>query len=417
MVTKLLKIMPLMALASSLVFTSCEKSNDDKPTADAPAFAYGAESESSFYITTFGEIPETGSLTSDFSHAATLISGHLCMAKYGDYIYANSGAMGDGNGGEQTLHKYAINEDEGLTEIAELTFANSPSVIEIIFASETKAYACCYKTGSLIIFNPSTMQQTGTLDLSSYAASGNVWGYTETVPADGNPDAGNGIIVDGKLYLPLNQFNGGMTTWQPLDVDGQIAIIDVATDKVDKVITTPDVKVLGMAGHTTPIVFGDYIYFCSGPFAAMFGMPDGFVRVNKNTQEFDGSYHIAFSDLDGAEKGSYCMQMSGANGKLYFMMYKESLKSNDDSEDYVNNKVNVPYELDVQTGKGKMLDLPATSSWSAQASLTKDDYVLFGLHALAGSGFYRYYPSTGECDAVPTVVTPCGAYKIIDLED
>lgn len=406
-----------MAIAASLVFTSCEKDPKDDPDSSTPKYAYGAQSEGSFYLTTFGEIPETGYITSTFLNATTLISGHLSFEKFGDYIYANSGAMGDGNGGEQTLRKYSINENEGLTEVSTLTFANSPSVVEIIFASETKAYACCFKSGSLIIFNPTTMQQTGTLDLSSYAATGNVWGYTETVPSDGNPDAGNGIIVNGKLYLPLNQFNGGMTSYQPLDVDGQIAIIDVETDKVEKVISTPHVKVLGMVGHTSPIVFGDYIYFCSGPFAAMFGMPDGFVRVNKNTQEFDPSYHIAFSDLEGSEAGSYCMQMSGLNNKLYFFLYKASLRSNDDQSDFVNNKENVAYELDVETKKGKILDLPATSSWSAQASLAKNDFILFGLHATSGSGFYRYFPSTGKYDTTPCVETPCGAYKVLDLED
>lgn len=206
-------------------------------------------------------------------------------------------------------------------------------------------------------------------------------------------------------------------SYQPLDIDGQIAIIDVAADQVEKVISTPNIQVIGMIGHTRPIVFGDYIYFCSGPYAAMFGMADGFVRVNKNTQEFDQSYHVAYSDLAGSETGSYCMQMSGVNNKLYFFLFKPSLRTNDDQSDFTNNKDNVAYELDVETKTGRILDLPATSSWSAQASLVKDDYVLFGLHATNGRGFYRYYPSTGAYDATPCVETPAGAYVVLDLED
>lgn len=413
MTHKYFKYLPLLALTCSLVFTSCSDDDDDN-SSETQKYVYGAQSEGAFYLTTFGEITETGSITSDFSKAVTLVSGHLFLEKYGDYIYANSGAMGDGNGGEQTLRKYSMNSTGGLTEVASLTFSNSPSVVEIMFVSETKAYAVCYKSGSLIVFNPSTMLETGTIDLSSYAASGRVVGGA-IAESDGNPDAGSGIIVDGKLYLPLNQFNGGMTSFQPLDVDGQFAIIDVETDQVEKVIKTPLIQCLGMLGHTTPVVLGNYIYFNSGPIAAMFGMPNGIVRVNKNTQEFDPTYHVDLSKITGGETSSYCMQMTGANGKLYFMLYKPSLRSNDIQSDYTNNKDNAPYELDVESKDGKIIGLPATSSWSAQAVLVKDDYVLFGLHATAGSGFYRYYPSIGKMDNTPCVVTPCGAYKILDL--
>ena len=109
------------------------------------------------------------------------------------------------------------------------------------------------------------------------------------------------------------------------------------------------------------------------------------------------------------------MHANGANGKLYFFLYKPSLRVNDNQQDFVNNKENVPYELDVNTKTGKIIGLPGSSSWAAQASLVKDDYVLFGLHATTGVGFYRYYPATGKYDTTPCVVTPAGAYKVIDL--
>ncbi|MCE5345717.1 MAG: DUF4374 domain-containing protein [Bacteroidales bacterium] len=417
MTNKFFKYLPFLALTVSLCVTSCSKDDDnDDNQSETQKYVYGAQSEGSFYVTTFGEIPGTGSITSDFSKAVTLVSGHLFLEKYGDFVYANSGAMGDGNGGEQTLRKYSVNSTGGLTEVANLTFPNAPSVVEIMFVSETKAYAVCYKSGSLIIFNPTTMKETGTLDLSAYAASGQVVGGS-AVESDGNPDAGSGIIVDGKLYLPLNQFNGGMTNFQALDVDGQIAIIDVATDKVEKIIKTSLVQCVGMSGHTSPVAMGDYIYFNSGPFATMFGMPSGIVRVNKSTKEFDPTYHVDLSKIAGGETGSYCMQMTGVNGKLYFMLHKPSLRSNDNQSDYTNNKDKAPYELNVESKNGKIIGLPATSSWSAQAVLAKDDYVLFGLHATAGSGFYRYYPSSGKMDNTPCVTTPSGAYKVLSLED
>lgn len=68
--------------------------------------------------------------------------------------------------------------------------SGSPNVVEIIFANDTKAYAVtCASRGQLIVFNPSTMSVTKEIDLSPYAEG------------DKDPDGGNGIVRDGKLFL------------------------------------------------------------------------------------------------------------------------------------------------------------------------------------------------------------------------
>ena len=129
-----------------------------------------------------------------------------------------------GQGGEQTLYKYSIDDKGRISSVpvASLSFPGSPNVVELIFASETKAYAVtCASRGQLIVINPSTMKIIREIDLSPYAEE------------DNDPDAGNGIVRDGKLFLPLNQTKAMK---ELVRTSAQIAVIDIASDKVEKVI-------------------------------------------------------------------------------------------------------------------------------------------------------------------------------------
>ena len=65
------------------------------------------------------------------------------------------------------------------------------------------------------------MSVTKEIDLSPYAEG------------DKDPDGGNGLVRDGKLFLPLNQ---AKSMKEILATPAQVAVIDVATDKVEKVI-------------------------------------------------------------------------------------------------------------------------------------------------------------------------------------
>lgn len=70
----------------------------------------------------------------------------------------------------------------------------------ISFVNATKAYLISL-IGKLFIFNPQTMELTGEIDLSSYAAPG------LAVPMFGSP-----FVHNGRLYVTLNQTD---MTFQP----------------------------------------------------------------------------------------------------------------------------------------------------------------------------------------------------------
>lgn len=402
---KHLSLLIMTALLGLVTLSSCQnEENTPKQTQEAK-FIYASQVENAFQLTPLADLAEGVQTT--FDNSQTLPVGHLFLEKHGDYIYAMSGSM-YGYGGEQTLRKYQM-KDGKLQEVATLSFKGSPNVIEIIFASDTKAYGVtCASRGQLVIFNPSTMQEMGEIDLSPYAATD-----PKAEAPDKDPDAGTGIVRDGKLFLCLNQTKSMMELY---DEPASVAVIDVATDKVEKVIKDARVQSLGMVGHTNAILDeAGNIYFYSGPRSAMFGKPEGILRIKKGETDFDKEYYVSVTKADGAEPTSYGMTMTYYKGKVYFFLEKPSLVVDPNDKTFTKNKDFVPYELDLKSGKGKILPLPGSSGWSANATIAYNGKIYFGIHAKDGLGFYSYDPATGQGSNKPVVTTPAGIYKIIKL--
>lgn len=391
-----------------MAWTACKKDVEEKE--EVHQYVYASQSDNSFFITTFKDFTE-GTKT-NFDKAITLPVGHLFMKVFDKHLFVMSGSM-YGFGGEQTLYKYAISDNGRLSEkpVASLSFQGSPNVVEVLFASSTKAYGVtCGSKGELIIFDPSTMTQKGAISLAKYAKE------------DNDPDAGNGIIRDGKLFLPLNQ---AKSLKEIIPTPAELAVIDIATDKVEKVITDERATSLGMIGHTNPIMDEEgNIYIYTGPRAAMFeqmmpgkGFHEGMLRIKKGETDFDKDFFIALKDLEGGEVGSYNLFSSYAgNGKMYFFLFKPSLLKGQSEQDFITSKCYVPYELDLKTKTGKILPLPASNGWSASASVVVGDNVYFGIHADNGIGLYEYNIKTGKGKDKPTVETPSGVYKVLKLK-
>ena len=412
--TKFLSLL-LILFSGFIAFTSCDSNDDPKPEPvpedDVHHFVYCANEDQTVYVTTFQNFEE--GVSSNFDNAIQLPSGHACMKVYDGHLYIQSGSM-YGYGGEQTLYKYKIDAKGRLSEkpVAQLTFEGSPCVIDFVIASKTKAYGVtCGTSAGIVVFNPETMKETGRIDISKY-------GY-----GDKDPDAGNGIIRDGKLYLPLCQVKSMKELHK---VAGQVAIIDIATDKVEKVIQDERVNGLGYIGHTNPVMDeAGNIYFLTGPLSAMLSlyMPDmgfkeGMVRIKKGETEFDKDFYISLQSLEGGEPGSYGMYMRyGGNNKIYIFLQKNSLVVDPEDQSYVKNKDYVPYEIDIMNRTGKILPLPATCGWAANALIKDGDYMYFGEQTETGIGFYGYNMKTGKGTDTPVVKTPVGAYMIERLNN
>lgn len=102
--------------------------------------------------------------------------------------------------------------------------------------------------------------------------------------------------------------------------------------------------------------------------------------------------------------------------KVYFFLAKPSLIVDPNDQTFIKNKNCVPYELDLKSGKGKLLDLPGSTGWSMSASIIVDDIVYFGIQGNDGNGFYSYNTKTGVCSKSPVVSTLSGVYKVLSLK-
>lgn len=402
---KLSKLKFMAIALAAFAMASCEKKPDGpEPDYTIHKYAYMSMVDNGYFITTFEDFKE--GLVSTFDNAITMVSGNPFMRKYGNNVYLMSGAM-YGYGGEQILYKYAIDANGRLSDapVASLTFPGSPNPNYAMFASEEKAYVSTSGSrGQLIVINPSTMTITGEIDLSEYALE------------DNDPDAGNGIVRDGKLYLPLNQAKSMM---EIVDAPAEVAVIDVATDKVLKTVKDERVNSIGMLGNTTPVIDEEgNIYFNSGPRSVMLGYKEGILRIKKGEDEFDKDFHISLQNIEGGEPGSYAMQMSyGGNGKIYFFLYKPSLITDPNDETMLVNKNYLPYELDVNSKTGKILPLPGSCGWAASATIKDGNSIYFAEQTNSGIGFYKYDMTSGKGSQAPIVTTPAGAFNVISLAD
>src|SRR3712207_4909958 len=168
---KFLWALPCLTMLFAATFSSCSENNDqpDPQPHSKHHFLMSAQSDNSFFVTGFENFNEGTSVT--YGKAITLPTGHLFMEKRGKYVYLQSGSM-YGYGGEQTLYKYEVDANGKLSAqpVGKLSFPGSPNVVEIVFASDTKAYAVtCASRGQLIVFDPTTMSITKEIDLSPYA--------------------------------------------------------------------------------------------------------------------------------------------------------------------------------------------------------------------------------------------------------
>ncbi len=263
--------------------------------------------------------------------------------------------------------------------------------------------SCLLGAKNLVTFNPETMEETGSIDLSEYAVG------------DNNPDAGAGICRDGKLFLALNQHITVMTVHD----SAYVAVIDISTDNVDTVIIDTRVSSIGMAGHTTPFMNEDEnIYFYSGVMTARNGLKEGMLRIKAGETKWDEDFFLSLQELDDAESNSYSMNMLYVgDGDVYCFLQKSSLITDPANYDYVNDHDFVPYKFNLKNKTGGRINLPASNGYAATAITEVGGKIYFGLNTTSGIGFYSYDPETSKGIESPIVSVSGSPANLISFKD
>jgi hypothetical protein len=108
-----------------------------------------------------------------------------------------------------------------------LSVGNGTDAWDIVFVNTNKAYVSRLGSPRLLIINPTTLQITGTIDLSS---------LVQPTDSDGSPDPAYMLIRNGLVYVALQHIDFQQPQL-PTVARGEVAVIDSTTDRIVSVIT------------------------------------------------------------------------------------------------------------------------------------------------------------------------------------
>lgn len=378
---------------------SCDKDDPNpNPVTKKQQFLYINNLERSSFLGTF----------KDLSVKAT-DNKNATEFQFGIYpfVYKNMIFIADGNFGDK-ITKFVRNTDGSITQAGVLTFEQGALPGEISFADGNTAYISLKGRGKVAIFNPSDLSKKGEIDLSKYAIG------------DNNPDPGCNVLRDGKLFVALNQLNS-LHTSVP-GTGAQVAVIDIATKKVEKVIKDDRTRVVGLFRHSKVIKDekGD-IYFYSQGIEGMNPLKDGFLRIKKGSTEWDKDYffQVSKTKIEGlSEMVAWMLSfLYTENGITYtsvhvpkYTQHKDPMKSAYLDKNYQ------PLKINLWNKTIEKINLPLTTSMGAFAMTKQSDNIVFGLVAAKGSGYYTYNTKTQKCSQAPVVTTVGNPSDVICFE-
>ena len=108
-----------------------------------------------------------------------------------------------------------------------LSVGNGTDAWDIVFITTNKAYVSRLASPKLLIINPTTLQITGEIDLSS---------LVKPTDSDGSPDPAYMLIHNGMVYVALRHTDFKQSQRPPV-ARGEVVVIDSFTNRIASVIT------------------------------------------------------------------------------------------------------------------------------------------------------------------------------------
>ncbi|MEM8969404.1 MAG: hypothetical protein AAGE93_23500 [Bacteroidota bacterium] len=246
----------------------------------------------------------------DNSDATELSAATAAMIhSFGGSIYFSDYANG-------VMEKWSIDDSNNATmdadmSVSELTFQGNAA-----FKDENTAFVGGIST-DIIIFNPTTMQKTGTIDLTSVSNIGNVTDFPQPGAAIVAESVTEILIRDNLLFASLMPLSD-LATQVPAEKGCSIIVIDI--DKIDanaqgnadavvKRIFDERGSSTGAwgSGGGSPFMRldeqGDIYVLCHNSWAgwrAAYDRPAAILKIAAGTTDFDESYYF---DLESAAQG------------------------------------------------------------------------------------------------------------------
>jgi hypothetical protein len=372
----------------AIVLVSCKKKNTDDIAASLDKFVLGTNISSGNpiigYIGTLKDLNQP-----NFTNTkARQFTQYPELKIYKDFVFALPTLSGD------VVRKYKRETDGTLSDQGSLTMPAGSVPVNMVVESDTKAYIALWRNGKIAVVNPTTMQQTGVIDITSYGLS------------DGNPDPSIMLLRNGSLYVCCTQTSNGFTSVHPV----QILKIDLATNAITSITDARSTWAGSINEQNSLFVdeLGDIYVFCVASYG--FGGPtqkSGFLRIKAGQNTFDPTYFFNVSDYNitgiPGSKVDYLQKMEYAgNGILYSTGNIYALASN--PPNYVTDRTYGSFKVDIRNQSISKINLPYSNGYAASVKLFNNN-VYFGLATTTGVGIYEYNPATNTAGTAPKVNT------------
>jgi hypothetical protein len=305
--SKMIYTLPVLML----VLSACSDDGDPKSgNADAKYVILSAAVKwDAGYLTSFNSMP-TG-IINEIADQSLQVTNSFGFRSYKNWIFSRKSTSGDVG-----LQKYTVNEDGTLKDEGFIVGATQFLVVD-----DTKGYYLdeTRSTMKLQAFNPTLMQRTGEVDLSS---------LRNTTLAEYQVVGKHTIAAkEGKLYAGVTY---GTITGAGFGDDVinhiEFAVIDIATNTFEKTIKYDlgGLKSIGWGSSGNKMwTVGDdgALYFYST------GLTNGFtktsvIRIKKGETDFDKNWRLDAHDLAA---GSSIVTGLIKNGKMYLELPSEPL--------------------------------------------------------------------------------------------
>lgn len=308
---------------------------------------------------------------------------------YKDYVFCTPRKLGD-------VFKRFRRTTSGLVPDGELTLPSGANSSNIVFVDDNKAYLNYGGLGKVQVFNPTAFTLTKVIDMTGpkYAVG------------DNNPDPVNMHLRNGKLYVALSQYKIDEISYD----SAFVAIVDVATDAIDKRIFDKRASTAGghpgMFGNMFTDEKGDLYMNCIGSLGTLPGARQGMLRIKAGETEFDPTYFFDFTNLkiDGVVGGGlnfvFSMIYTG-NGVAYARGENPALFSS--VPDYINDRNLEALKIDVYNKKiTKQANIPNTTGYAADLCLYKGK-IVFCTTSKDANGLFTLDLATGEASKTAVV--------------
>ncbi len=218
---------------------------------------------------------------------------------------------------------------------------------------------------SIYMFNPYTMNTTGSIDLKE--AIMNFRPDAKWLDESGNNMVRTGSLVldekEGKLYVSVVFLETvGFNIIADSETNFYLAVIDIETKQVEKIISYPNTRTVGFFvsenNPTAKTESGD-MYLCSWGWN-QFGTPteSKIFRIERGETDFDKTWEFNVDKYFG--KGRIAQSIISYNNKIY--LHISTIKYTFSDSDSEGSKIEMEYyELNPQDMSIRKLDIPASN--------------------------------------------------------